>query len=330
MGIKKFFKKYLRDIATVVGFAVGGPAGSAAMGAAIGQGVGSLAEGRSLKDSLVSSAKVYGGANIAVGAGLKGGNGRIGFGPAAPGTGGIGGVFQDIGAGGRNLLSGAVDPTTGKPYTFSGALGKESALAKSFGNLGFMGKAGVAGIGLAGLGAFDPMEQPNNTMPAAMGGPYLTQGLRPATVSDVYGTGNMRGLPSVPGVQGSSVAMDPVSMAYMELLRKQQEESYGNLAFPEFSQSPIMTAKTGGIARLADGGELPEVDLRFTGGGTNDPMGSGDKDTIPALLADGEFVMTKQAVKGIGNGNHDQGIAMLYAMMDNNEQKAQRMGLGRA
>jgi len=140
----------------------------------------------------------------------------------------------------------------------------------------------------------------------------------------------MRGLPSVPGVQGSSVAMDPVSMAYMELLRKQQEESYGDLAFPEFSQSPIMTAKTGGIARLADGGELPEVDLRFTGGGTNDPNGSGDEDTIPALLADGEFVMTKQAVKGIGNGDHDKGIAMLYAMMDNNENKAQRMGLGRA
>ena len=36
MGIKKFFKKNLRDIATVVGFAIGGPAG-----AAIGQGVGS-------------------------------------------------------------------------------------------------------------------------------------------------------------------------------------------------------------------------------------------------------------------------------------------------
>jgi len=325
MGLKKFFKKNLRDIATVVGFAIGGPAG-----AAIGQGVGSVGEGRSLSKSLTSAAKVYGGANIAQGAGLQGGGGSIGFGPAAPGTGGIGGVFQDIGAGGRNLFSGAVDPTTGKPYTFSGALGKESALAKSFGNLGFMGKAGVTGIGLAGLGAFDPMEQPNAQMPGPMGGQYLTQGLRPATVSDVYGTGNMRGLPSVPGVQGSSVAMDPVSMAYMELLRKQQEESYGDLAFPEFSQSPIMTAKTGGIARLADGGELPEVDLRFTGGGTNDPMGSGDEDTIPALLADGEFVMTKQAVKGIGNGDHDKGIAMLYAMMDNNENKAQRMGLGRA
>ena len=40
--------------------------------------------------------------------------------------------------------------------------------------------------------------------------------------------------------------------------------------------------------------------------------------------------MTKQAVKGIGNGDHDAGIAQLYAMMDMNENKAQMMGLGRA
>ena len=39
--------------------------------------------------------------------------------------------------------------------------------------------------------------------------------------------------------------------------------------------------------------------------------------------------MTKQAVKGMGNGDHDQGIAMLYAMMNQNERKAQNMGIGR-
>jgi hypothetical protein len=75
---------------------------------------------------------------------------------------------------------------------------------------------------------------------------------------------------------------------------------------------------------------MPEVDLRESGGETVDSQGSGDEDTIPALLADGEFVMTKQSVKGIGDGNHDKGIAMLYAMMDQNEKKAQNMGLGRA
>ena len=123
-------------------------------------------------------------------------------------------------------------------------------------------------------------------------------------------------------------SMDPISQTYLDLLAR-QDKDYGDINFPTFSQQRL-TANQGGIARLADGGELPEVDLRFTGGGTNDPMGSGDEDTIPALLADGEFVMTKQAVKGIGNGNHSKGIEMLYAMMDNNEKKAQNMGLGRA
>ena len=320
-SVKKFFKKNLRDIATVVGFAVGG-----FPGAAIGQGIGSLGEGRSLKQSISSAGKVYTAGQIAGGFGVQDTGGLSSLNPfgkdfllksgnLAPGATGYGGTAGSFLEG----IGGALRGTN------------TAAMGTALKALPLGSKAMLAAQGLNLLGAFDPMEQPNNQMPAAMGGPYLTQGLRPATVSDVYGTGNMRGLPSVPGVQGSSVAMDPVSMAYMELLRKQQEEEgYGDLAFPEFSQSPIMTAKDGGIARLADGGKLPEVDLRFTGGGTNDPMGSGDKDTIPALLADGEFVMTKQAVKGIGNGNHDKGIAMLYAMMDNNEQKAQQMGLGRA
>ena len=48
------------------------------------------------------------------------------------------------------------------------------------------------------------------------------------------------------------------------------------------------------------------------------------------MLADGEFVMTKQAVKGIGDGDHRDGIQTLYNMMAMNEDKAAMMGLGRA
>jgi hypothetical protein len=324
-GLKKFFKKNLRDIATVIGFAVAGPAG-----AAIGQGIGSLGEGRSLKDSLVSSAKVYGGANIAQGAGLQGGGGKIGFGAAAPGAAnsGIAGVFQDVGAGGRTLLTGGINPATGKGYTFAETLGKTSPLADSFGKLGFMGKAGVAGIGLAGLGAFDAVEQPNNTMPGATS-EYLTRGLTPARLSNAYSTAGIPvGVPQGGNALNSSYAgYDPINQAYAALL----DQGYGDLEFPEFQQSPIKGAKDGGrIARLMDGGELPQIDLREHGGDINDPEGSGDEDTVPALLADGEFVMTKQAVAGMGNGNHDRGLANLYAMMDKNENKAQRMGIGRA
>ena len=310
MGIKKFFKKNLRDIATVVGFAVGGPAGSAAMGAAIGQGVGSLAEGRGLGQSLTSAAKVYGGASFAQGAGLQGGGGRIGFGAPATTGQGIGGFFQNLGSQASNALLGTNYGTT--------------PLGLSFKSLTPLQKLGVGGIGAATLAGLGGEEVPAQ-MPGPMGGQYLTRGLTPATLSNVYGTA---GIPTV-GASAMPGAIDPITQTYLEMLAK-QDEDYGTLAFPEFGQQPVMAAKDGGIARLADGGAMPEVDLRNSGGGLSDPMGSGDEDTIPALLADGEFVMTKQAVKGIGNGNHDQGIAMLYAMMDNNEQKAQRMGLGRA
>lgn len=311
--IKKFFKKNLRDIATVVGFAVGGPAGSAAMGAAIGQGVGSLAEGRSLGQSVTSAAKVYGGASFAQGAGLQGGGGSISFGAPATTGQGIGGFFQNLGSQASNALLGTNYGTT--------------PLGLSFKSLTPLQKLGVGGIGaatLAGLGG----EEGSAQMPGPMGGQYLTRGLTPATLSDVYGTA---GIPSASTSLASAMpgAVDPITQTYLEMLAK-QDQDYGTLAFPEFSQQPVMAAKDGGIARLADGGAMPEVDLRNSGGGLSDPNGSGDEDTIPALLADGEFVMTKQAVKGIGNGNHDQGIAMLYAMMDNNENKAQRMGLGRA
>jgi len=319
MGIKKFFKKNLRDIATVIGFAVGGPAG-----AAIGQGIGSVGEGRSLKDSLVSSAKVYGGASIARGAGLQGGtpgSPGISFGSAAPGTqGGVGGFFQDVGAGGRNIIGGDA--------TFKDVFGKDGTLSTSYKGLGTLGKAGVMGTGLAGIGAFDSVPQPNNQMPGATS-QYLTRGLTPARLSNAYSTAGIPvGAPQGGNALNSSFAgYDPINQAYAALLDK----TYGEMAFPEFSQSQIKGAKDGGgIARLMDGGELPQMDLRENGGDINDPEGSGDEDTVPALLADGEFVMTKQAVTGMGNGNHDTGIANLYAMMDMNENKAQSMGIGRA
>jgi len=309
MSLKKFFKKNLRDIATVVGFAVGGPAG-----AAIGQGIGSVGEGRSLSDSLMSAAKVYGGANIATGAGLQGGGGSISFGPGgiAQGvaTNSVPGFFQGLGAAGR--------------------AGSLAGIGEAFGSLSGLQKAAVLGIGALGLGSLAGGEEAPATMPASTSG-YLTQGLRPATVSDVYGTAS--GLPSM-GTTGSgnllaAQSLDPINQAYLQLLGG-RDQDYGEIPFPTFQPSPVLASKDGGIARLADGGTLPEVDLRMHGGATHDSNGSGNKDTIPALLADGEFVMTKQAVKGIGNGDHNRGIEALYAMMDFNENKAQNMGIGRA
>ncbi len=310
--VGKFFKKNLRDIATVVGFVVGGPAG-----AAIGQGVGSLGEGRSLKKSLVSSAKVYGGANLAAGAGIT---------PETitPGSGSFLQLNPGIMPGtDPNSIAGFLQGT-GATIATGGSM---SGITQGYKDLSMMQKLGLGGLGLAGMGAFDPIEQPKNQMPAATS-PYLTRGLTPATLSDAYSTAGIPvGLPGGGNALASSFAgYDPINQAYAGLL----DQGYGDIAFPEFQQQPIGAKFGGGIAKLMDGGELPQMDLREHGGDINDPEGSGDEDTVPALLADGEFVMTKQAVTGIGNGNHDTGIANLYAMMDKNENKAQSMGIGRA
>lgn len=57
-------------------------------------------------------------------------------------------------------------------------------------------------------------------------------------------------------------------------------------------------------------------------GGIMPSEGSGTKDDVPAMLTAGEFVMTRDAVKGAGNGNLNQGIEKMYGMMDTLERKA--------
>ena len=57
-------------------------------------------------------------------------------------------------------------------------------------------------------------------------------------------------------------------------------------------------------------------------GGIDPSEGSGRKDDVPAMLMAGEFVLTKDAVKGLGDGNQRKGIQRAYNMMDNMEARA--------
>lgn len=50
------------------------------------------------------------------------------------------------------------------------------------------------------------------------------------------------------------------------------------------------------------------------GGSINGP-GTGTSDSIPAMLSDGEFVMTAKAVRGAGNGSRKNGVQKMYKMM---------------
>ena len=81
--------------------------------------------------------------------------------------------------------------------------------------------------------------------------------------------------------------------------------------------NPLYAAKGGGID-----------DFPRKTGMINGP-GDGQSDSIPAMLSDGEFVMTKQAVMAAGDGDRDKGTKKMYSMMNGLEDKAKSMGIGR-
>ena len=325
--IGKSIKKAAGTIGTVVGLAVGGP-----MGATIGGGIGGGVQTGSLKGALKGAATGFVAGNIAQGFGIKGGGGLKSLNPfspdsmfrglnaAAPGAtdSGIAGFFQDIGASGRGFFGGDLG-------SYEGGL---KGIGESFKGLTGIQKAGALAIPAYASGIFETVPEEPADMPSPSGAlsGYLQNPLGGATtpiapggglIAGNYGNtgGTNTGIGGVGGINTTSSGLDPATDEYLR--RTLGDEEYSKLMFPQFAR-----------ANLNSGGEA--LDLRNSGGDIEDPEGSGDEDTVNAILADGEFVVTKQAVKGIGDGDHDKGIKTLYAMMNENENKAKSMGIGRA
>jgi len=76
--------------------------------------------------------------------------------------------------------------------------------------------------------------------------------------------------------------------------------------------APVM-----GLASLGTGG-YPRRTGQISGPGTE------TSDSIPAMLSDGEFVMTAKAVKALGKGNRRAGAKKMYALMHHLEKNAAR------
>ena len=70
----------------------------------------------------------------------------------------------------------------------------------------------------------------------------------------------------------------------------------------------------GGIGSMAR--KYPRRTGQISGPGTE------TSDSIPAMLSDGEFVMTAKAVRGAGNGSRREGAKRMYQMMRKFERKA--------
>jgi len=96
---------------------------------------------------------------------------------------------------------------------------------------------------------------------------------------------------------------------------------------------PVMAYAQGGAVQMQEGGEMDPSQFPRMDGDINGP-GTETSDDIPAMLSDGEFVMTGQAVRGAGayemqsdgngiislipslNEDRERGMDNMYKMMD--------------
>jgi hypothetical protein len=91
---------------------------------------------------------------------------------------------------------------------------------------------------------------------------------------------------------------------------------YPSLYNEQFKQQ-LLNPNLAGLASFAEGG-YPRRTGQISGPGTE------KSDSIPAMLSDGEFVMTAKAVRGAGKGDRRAGAKKMYALMHQLERNASR------
>ena len=167
---------------------------------------------------------------------------------------------------------------------------------------------GMPGVGYDASGNLDPRGMPYQPNPAFQ--PMQT------FASPQYGTPNQPTYPTYtpPMAAAAPVAGNPVpqpynTMAMYNFLPSTQPRymNEGGIA----SMFPPSTS----VLQMNRGG-YPRKTGQISGPGTE------TSDDIPAMLSDGEFVVTAKAVRGIGNGSRREGAKKLYRMMHAMEKKA--------
>jgi hypothetical protein len=117
------------------------------------------------------------------------------------------------------------------------------------------------------------------------------------------------------GAIGSGTVYQPYNNANMYNFMPRYA-AMGGIMSNAMPPSPVMR-DMGGIASLAKGG-YPRRTGQISGPGT------ATSDSIPAMLSDGEFVMTAKAVRGAGKGDRLSGAKKMYALMHQLERNAAR------
>ena len=124
------------------------------------------------------------------------------------------------------------------------------------------------------------------------------------------------------GLKGGSGSSNRVAQLILErdyLLSKDEDVSYidaelESLGYKMKAEGGIMEAKVPTGQMRENNAGVAERDYRQTGGFV--PVGIKERaDDVPAMLSKNEFVMTADAVRGIGNGSVEEGSKKLYNTM---------------
>ena len=286
----KSLKKVVKKVAPVAMFI---PGVGTALGGVLG-GIGGLAT----KIPGIGGALGKVGGVLSKGLGAVAGAGIPGISSIAGGA--ASGGFGNIMTGLKNPLAGGMFGQTGSKFEGGPAAGK--GLANRFG-LGSGTPGQVAASGQAqqaqqALNSMTPAQiaanpqkfaQLQQMAAASSGSPF----------GNFFGGGGGGG-----GGLGGSLGMAALAALYGKAVKDDYTSKEGGLkdirqsVRPDLMPAPTFQGFDLGVRKNAALGGLQELDMR--NGGPSVGPGTGTSDDIPAMLSDGEFVMTSAANNGLG------------------------------
>jgi hypothetical protein len=236
-----------------------------------------------------------------------------------------GGVLSDLG----NAMGG--------PSMFGGGEGGGSLMASLGGLVGMAlgGPAGAAiGSGIGSLAGGGNFKDALTSGVSSFGLGSLT-GMQGLAMNPLMAMTGGTGTNAATGLGGGIMGFaqqNPLVMAALmqafepsqDMLSPQQKQMLATgERLPDYRGTAAPDYRTGGANRPG-----------FAVGGYIQGPGTGTSDSIPAkiyqnggpvqeaMLSDGEFVMTADAVRGAGNGDRNAGAAKMYEMMSRLERRA--------
>ena len=211
---------------------------------------------------------------------------------------------------------------TGDPSIETGRLG-----LRKFGDQGLEGKFSGAASATK-----DFFIEPKQTAVEIAGGQEAFDALKGPAQAELFKQASASGglnlgkaIPAGLGIMAVTGAFDPIEEDPLD-------DPYDNTSrelvdmYPErYTSGRIVAPKRRTLQDILreSNPDYPPIEMYAKAGGEAFPRrmgaiagpGTGTSDDVPAMLSDGEFVMTARAVRGAGNGSRKEGVKNMYDMM---------------